>query len=221
MHFALQYKAQTPVEEHAIIMACNVTDGHTYKIYNNHKDVPEGSCPIGTVEWCEKVYDYSFTPDHYPEFLKHRLLREIWYDTKWPQQEGLFVKPAYRYKAWDAKITRSGYSGKKKGPYWISEQVEFTCEWRYYIANGKVLFGEWYDGIEEEDCPPFPSDISIPDTYCGVIDLGRIKDRGIALVEANHPYAVGWYGKSDNIQSKIFLDFNIQSYYYLNKLIKA
>lgn len=68
-----------------------------------------------------------------------------------------------------------------------------TNEWRYYIANGKVLAAEWYwgDEINTPDAPEFP--IAVPESYCGAVDLGDAKGT-LTLVEANHPFACGWYG---------------------------
>ena len=42
----------------------------------------------------------------------------------------------------------------RNGPYSISEIVFFEEEWRYYVANGKIVAAHWYLGKEIEVDPP-------------------------------------------------------------------
>lgn len=215
MKFAIQYRVQMPPEEMAIIMACNISDDHEYKVFHHKKDVPVGSIPVGSVEWCEEIYGHIFKPDYYPDFLRDHLYRKIWEVEKWPQQRGIFVKPSDRHKKWNGKFTTGGYGGKKKGPYWCSERITILSEWRYYVVNGKVLFGEWYDGEVEKDAPSIDH-IEFPSDYCGAVDFGETNDGKLALIEANSPYAVGWYGKD----CKIYLEFVIEGYKYIQKQLE-
>jgi len=216
MKFGIQFRNPIPVEERTVMFAIDLSDGHEYKIINNANEFPSGYIPVGTVEFVEKCFR-AFTPEYYPEFLHEHLHRKIWKTDEWPQQKGLFVKPAHRYKAWDGKLTTGGYRGKKKGPYWVSEQVKFMSEFRYYVANGEVLFGEWYDGEIEKDAPSIDF-VEFPSDYCGAVDFGELDNGKLALVEANHPYAVGWYGGCNNAVCRIYLDFLIKGYEYMLKL---
>lgn len=194
--------------EHAAILHTE----YLYRSFNKPEDVPEGFIPAGTVEWCEKFLPVEkATPDYYPEFLESYLYRKVWRTDKWPFSPGIFIKPADRHKRFTGFITLGGYRKKKKPPYWCSEVVHFENEWRYYIADGKVLTGEWYSG-DDVNTPDAPSlDIPIPEGYCGAVDFGMLKTGELALVEANSPYACGWYGKDH----KLYIEWLIKGWKYL------
>jgi hypothetical protein len=186
-------------EEKAIISYC-ILKRIPYKLCNRLGDRPEGYIPSGRVDWCEKFLPSEKTiPDYYPDFLKDHLYRKVWKSTLWPQNRGVFIKPADRHKRFNGFITVGGYRKKKRGPYWCSDIVTFINEWRYYIADGKILTGEWYSG-DELNTPDAPElDIDIPKGYCGAVDFGLLDSGEMALVEANSPYACGWYGKQDDL----------------------
>jgi hypothetical protein len=63
----------------------------------------------------------------------------------------------------------------------FSSVVKFTQEWRYYIANGKVLTTGWYDGDNEDEIAP-ELNVNYPSGYCGAVDFGRLETGEIALV---------------------------------------
>lgn len=172
------------------------------RIIPNPKDVPEDWIPSGTVKYGSKIIcsrsklaGRKITPDYYPDFLTPHLHRKVWLSNEWPLGKRVFIKPADQEKRFNGFITNKGYKGKKRGPYWCSDPVTFTNEWRYYVANGKVLTGEWYQG-DEQNTPDAPElRIDIPPDYCGALDFGTLETGELALVEANHPFACGWYGK--------------------------
>ena len=113
----------------------------------------------------------------------------------------MFIKPADKEKRFQARITNGGYKGKKKPPYWCSDIVNFTNEWRYYVSNGEILTGEWYKG-DEIACPDAPIlNITFPRGFCGAVDMGLV-DNKITLVEVNHPFSCGWYGKNHELYAK-------------------
>jgi hypothetical protein len=58
-----------------------------------------------------------------------------------------------------------------------------------------VLAAEWYAGDLSEPYPEPIDRIKIPSDYCGALDFGVFSNGKLALVEAQHPYACGWYGK--------------------------
>lgn len=171
------------------------------KVISNHKEMIDNWVPVGSVEWIEKILGRHITPDYYPDFLKEYLNREVWKDDKWPLGKIVFIKPADKYKRFTGLVTNGGYRKKKKGPYWCSNVVKFDNEWRYYVANGEVLTGEWYAG-DEELCPDAPKlNIAFPRGFCGAVDMGQVNDK-ITLVEVNHPFSCGWYGKNHELYCK-------------------
>jgi hypothetical protein len=200
-------------EESALMNYC-VLNRVPYKICRKPEESPDGYIPCGTVEWCEKFLPKEkATPDYYPEFLKDHLFRNVWKTNTWPWGQKVFIKPADFHKRFNGKITTGTFKGKKRGPYWCSGIVSFTNEWRYYVADGKILVGEWYSGdeINEPDAPVL--NITIPEGYCGALDFGTLTTGELALVEAQPPYACGWYGK----KHALFAEWLIKGWAYLTK----
>jgi hypothetical protein len=190
--------------------------GRTPYLFRQKAELMEGEVPLGSVEWVEEILGRTVTPDYFPEFLHGHIHRTWRTDTKWPVGERCFIKPSHRHKAWKAEVySGHGDISDKSGPYLISEVSRFRNEYRYYVANGKVLSGWWYWGdsqCEEQvhedpevipDAPILP-DIAWPRDYCGAVDFGELWDTGeIALIEANAPFSCGWYGESSHIQDYI------------------
>jgi hypothetical protein len=215
--FALQYnnhKTYSDKENIAVITYC-ATNDMIYRSFSKNSDIPEGFIPVGSVEYCEKFLPKEKTiPNYYPDFLKDKLYRKVWYTEKWPLGEKVFIKPADKHKRFTGFITSGGYRKKKKKPYWCSTIVKFINEWRYYVADGEILTGEWYDG-DEINTPDAPKlDIKIPSKYCGALDFGMLETGEIALVEANFPYACGWYGKDH----KKYVEWLIKGWKYMLSL---
>lgn len=189
--FALQ-KGDNSQEAIAVHQTA-ILDGHKAQYFDNYKKVPNDFIPCGSVEWCLKILGRPVTPDYYPEFLKPYLHRDVWQTNEWPLGEKVFIKPADKYKRFTGFVTNGGYRGKKRGPYWCSNVVAFKNEWRYYISHGKILDTGWYWG-DELNVPPAPVlGFDISSDYCGALDFGDM-DGYLVLVEANHPFACGWYG---------------------------
>ena len=191
--FAIQTLQTHLDKEQEAIALYSILNKIPYKFCKKPKDVPEGYIPCGNVEWVENFISKEKTiPDYYPEFLKDHLFRNVWKTDKWPIGQKVFIKPADRYKRFDGKITNGSYKGKKKSPYWCSDIVKFTNEWRYYVSNGKILTSGWYSG-DEVNTPDAPElSIDLPENYCGCLDFGTLTTGELALVEANSPYACGW-----------------------------
>jgi hypothetical protein len=193
----------------ALIRNDNSLEAQRLSAYCYSKDIPlkkvnKGTtCPFeyvpcGSVEWCLMSLG-TVTPDYYPNWAKQYLNRKVWGGDKWILGRKLFVKPADRYKRFNGFVTHGTWSKKKKPPYYWSEVVKFINEWRYYISNGEVLCGEWYGG-DDINTPEAPIlDIEIPKDYCGALDFGTMfYYNGLYLVEAQHPFACGWYGKQED-----------------------
>lgn len=152
-----------------------------------------GWIPMGDVEFCAPAFG-PHRIDFYPEFLtkwlcrmRHRTSRRIDFDMP------VFVKSA---KDWKTNfISRVVQPGEvvPLGDYWVSEVVEFVQEWRYYVANGRLVTTGWYQGSDEEEAAPELS-VEWPEGFSGAVDFGRLDDGRMALVEAHAPFACGWYG---------------------------
>jgi hypothetical protein len=184
------------------------------RCFNTPEEVPKDFIPAGTVDWCDQFLSKDRTvPDYYPDFLTPYLYRKVWKTDEWPLNQKIFIKPSNKHKRFNGFITSGNYRKKKKPPYWCSEVVHFENEWRYYVADGKILTGEWYSG-DEVNTPEAPTlEISIPEDYCGALDFGRLRTGELALVEANSPYACGWYGKDH----KLYIDWLIKGWNYMTR----
>jgi len=171
--------------------------------------------PVGSVEFCEKFLGKSVESHCYPVFLRGLLYRKIWLADRL-EDETFFIKPADQMKRFEAGLFNLNSEDAPTGPFWMSEIVEFVEEWRYYVAQGKVLEAHWYQGREEEvDPPKFP--VEIPPTFHGAVDLGRLNNGKIALVENNWPFACGWYGNFSEKQVDNFAKWVILGWEYTQK----
>jgi len=181
-------------EASTILMYSMTHDIPLAKIPNKGIKCPDDLIPCGSVEWCMKsLGEIDTTPNYYPDWLSSYFHRKIWQENKWPLQR-VFIKPSDRDKRFTGFITSGTYRKKKKPPFWCSEIVHFENEWRYYIARGKILCGEWYFG-DEINTPNAPTlNLNIPPDYCGAVDFGMLTTGELALVEANSSFACGWYG---------------------------
>lgn len=209
--FAIQFNERSSKETIAVTQYA-ILENIPYIMVRDISKIPEGYIPVGSVEYCLKALGKNITPDYYPEFLKDYLHRKVYKTDKWPLGEKVFIKPADKYKRFNGFVTNGGYKGKKRPPYWCSDKVNFINEWRYYVANGKILTGEWYSG-DEVNTPDAPElYIEFPSDFCGAVDFGEFSN-GVALVEVNHPFACGWYGKD----SKIYAEWIIKGWEYMKR----
>ena len=165
-----------------------------YQVGWGNPETTLGKTPVGSMDYCEGWLGYNPNPDFYPVFLHD------WMHRRWGILTGgakfigdWFVKSAERYKAFPAKIVEDSQE-YPPGRLYLSEVVEFTQEWRYYVADGCVLETGWYDGDDELEPAP-ELNIDWPKGFCGAVDFGRLSTGQIALVESHHPYACGWYGE--------------------------
>lgn len=190
MHFTIERQEEEYWEAEIIKGTCTFT-----------MDFDKTAIPVGSIAWCERIYGQR-VPIYYPEFMQpyfHRTIRRAVYNDK-ETYKNVFMKHATAYKQ---PVIQCG------DEIWCSEIVRFTNEWRYYVGNGRIIASAWYDGdISDDDVcagnvPPPPT---LPRMlrrtlqsmqWCGVLDMGTMmnaeKKEVFALVEACHPYAVGWY----------------------------
>lgn len=222
MLFAIQADKVNDFEEKVIKLFC-MMNNIPYKIFIKASDVQsypnDYIIPFGSTKWFELCTNWKIIPNYYPEFLSSWLGRKVWQADSWPLNQKVFIKPADSHKRFNGRITTGGYHGKKRGPYWCSEIVHFVDEWRYYIADGKVIYAGWYIGSTDEDKPAPDLDISWPTDYTGAVDFGRTDDNRILLIEAHEPYSCGWYGRVNDYQ--IYGNWVIKGWDYLkNKYSK-
>lgn len=209
--FTLQKHKSAGKEETAVVTYCAL-NRIPFRVFSAKDPIPDGFIPVGSVEWCEKSLPKTVTtPDYYPDFLQGYLHRKVWRTDKWPLGQKVFIKPSDQHKRFTGFCTSGTYRKKKKGPYWCSEIVSFTNEWRYYVADGKILTGEWYwgDDVNTPDAPAL--DVTIPAGFCGALDFGALATGELALVEAHPPYACGWYG----VNHKLYVEWVIRGWAYL------
>lgn len=107
-------------------------------------------------------------------------------------------------------------------PVFASEPVRWLCEWRCYVAGGRLLWRERYDPDGADDAPePSPPVIDAmiaayqasgeaPAGYG--IDIGILDTGETAIVEANDGYALGYYGSVDTLKSGHYLRLLVSRY---------
>lgn len=78
--------------------------------------------------------------------------------------------------------------------------------------DGKAVAAKWYSGAVEGPAPSL--DIAWPSDFCGAVDFGSLTSGEIALVEANPPYACGWYGTLD--EYRVYAEWIVAGWKYLH-----
>jgi len=153
----------------------------------------DGCVPVGTVEFCAPVFG-DHRVDFFPGFLWDLLNRGVCRTTKGQLYRPMFVKDATAWKSdYVTELKPSGYI-LPPGDWWVSEPVTFVNEWRYYVANGRVVTTGWYAG-EDEDAPASPCEVEWPEGFSGAVDFGVLENGTVSLVECHAPFACGWYGE--------------------------
>lgn len=158
--------------------------------------------PVGSVEFVRKYCDINLIslPANisYPEELRPYLGRNI---RKGFFQEALdteFVKPV------DTKIFTGNIkqqlceSVKNDELVWISDPIQLSLEFRYYLIDTKIVGYSRYDDGDDSDIEPDNSlveqmvadYISQPVAY--TIDVG-ISEGKTVLIEVNDAWAIGYY----------------------------
>lgn len=175
--FCIQPEHKNSREAISVVSYClQRCNNSTYQFLN---EPLEGTIPVGSVEYCECLLrDYTGqVVNFYPQFLKYWYRRSIRIEEK-------FVKQASQWKG--DRISDFVY---------ISDKIDFSDEWRLYVADGKLMAYGWYNGENEDS--PLPDEVKAfrwPKLFSGAVDVGMTSG-DIALVEAHPPYACGWYGE--------------------------
>ena len=208
-------------EVKAISLFCTTHD-ILCKWFKKDEKIPEDFIPSGSVEWCESQLGFHPMPDYYPEWSQPFLHRKVWQSTEWLYEQRVFVKPADKYKRFTGFVKLAcSYKGKKRPPYWYSEVVKFTNEWRYYVTHGNMQLGRgyWYSG-DEVRTPEAPQiyEMTMPLNFCGCVDIGELEDGTLAVVEVQHPFACGWYGKFEDVH--IYMNWLYHGWKFMNRSCK-
>lgn len=178
------------------------------------KEIQDDDIPVGGVDFFLKCSGLQYEPCYYPEFAKEYLHRNVWKETNWPLGKKVFIKPADKVKRFNGRVTDGSYKGKKRGPYWCSDIISFTSEWRYYVNNGEVVYVAWYMG---EKLDPPKINLNFPSGWCGSVDMGL--SNGIpTLIETGEPHSTGWYGTLEN--GDIYAEWIIAGYTYLKNMLR-
>ena len=168
----------------------------------------------------------------YPEALSHVLHREVFITSvekarvnKWfvkPCQTkkftGFVFDPNQRIEELELDTQEQYYyflAMKPEERVWASEPVKFLGEWRVYIENAQIIGQARYDPDGEDEVKEpekewveqaikdWEKEGLAPKAYA--MDVGRLENQKLALVEVNDGWALGLYGKS--MDAKKYIHF--------------
>lgn len=215
-------------ETRAVRLACLTND---IPIVNSSIQVLElygqqlrlGSClPVGTVEFVRVAMQAAGIrePENmsYPEGAQRFLGRSLRRMKAGQVLGRWFVKPlatkAFTGFVFDSQAGELAYSQADReslatflampadAPVWLSEPVQFQCEWRFYVQDGRIIGSARYDPTGADDAPAPDTGVvsdcieatALATPY--VIDFGVLQDGKTVLIEVNDAWAVGLYEKA-------------------------
>ncbi len=203
-------------EAQVILTSCSINN-FPFRLIRDAKDYDANWIPVGNIKFIQDIIGKIVTPDYYPEFFSKYIQRRIWRPEKWPLDDKVFIKPADEYKRFNGFVTNGGYKGKKRGPYICSEVVKFRNEWRYYVCQGEILYAGWYAGAEiDKEAPVL--DIVLDRNLCLCLDMGELLTGELRLVESQHPFSCGWYGKNTIKEADIYARWVANGWEYTRKV---
>lgn len=161
--------------------------------------------PIGSVEWTrEYARAVSVGLPEFPTYpaALRRLLGRVTF-----VQPFCRVAPHWFVKPVEVKAFAGGIKSELSEPVkpdqlvWASEPVTFAAEWRCYVLHGEIVgVGQYGEGDDAELDPAVPRRMveAWSDQPAGwALDVGRLADGRIVLVEANDGWALGYYRGCD------------------------
>jgi hypothetical protein len=168
------------------------------------------------MNWTLKANSFDWLAKLPPKFLGRQVDFMTLGEAK-KLQKTKFIKPA------DDKVFAAGVYApgtlitheviSDDTPTLVSDVVEFDLEYRTFVSRDEVLAWSNYIFFEHQVEPKMwnmiPADLTPPDrfvddmlddignvvdTYPSVIDVGRIRGKGWAIIETNQAWASGLYG---------------------------
>jgi|GEM_PF-2094947 len=152
-------------------------------------------------------------PIDYPACLHGLLGRRVWQSTVGDVREAVhdgavanvFLKPAQRNKVFTGFVVEGPSDLHQmewvsaRDPVWCSDVVEFVDEARAYVADGTVLDVVLYEGKDEAGLQAFAQQAADDWRATGTcpagcaIDVGRLQDGTLVVVEVNDGFGLGAY----------------------------
>lgn len=185
----------------------------------------QGAMPVGSVEFVREAMRVAGMTEpgsmSYPESLHGHLereVRQIKASNIFELQGSHFLKPVrtklFTGFVFDAQRSREEYDdhdreqldavmalARHNAPHtlWISPNVSFYGEWRFYVQDGLVLASERYDDDESDALAPDAlwvqeaDRLSMADTPIAAfaLEVGRLADGRCAVVEVNDGWSLG------------------------------
>jgi len=210
--FAIDFNYSSEPESRTIILACTLTDT-PYRVVKNPSEVKNTEIPVGNIKFIQGILGYIVKPDYYPDYLSDYFHRKIWFTNEWPSGR-VFIKPSDEYKRFTGVVI-NGSPQIYTEPFVCSEVVNFVDEWRYYICDGEVLFSGWYDGQDEEPKDAPVLNIQFDKNLCCCLDMGILDNGDLALIESQHPFSCGWYGKPSSSVCRIYTKWVAYGWRYM------
>jgi hypothetical protein len=201
IQFSLEYTDGEPSTREQIAIHDLCRSFNEFSFFYKKYAAPN-TIAVGSVDYCLKILPkQAEIINFYPKFLRNYFGRTIRLGSKNSIPIGKFIKSATTFKGFTPRIVTETTS-LPDDQYWISDEVSFKNEWRYYVSEGQVITTGWYSG-EDEDKPAPAIQVDWPKNFCGAVDFGEVDGR-MLLVEAHSPFACGWYGQ-DNIDYAYWL----------------
>ncbi len=157
--------------------------------------------PIGSVEFVNEFARLNdiLIPQNisYPVSLLPFLKRKIWKDEYKNVDDDLFVKPV-NTKVFTGAIKKNlSEQVKDTEQVWVSDPIDFTAEFRFYILKKKILGYSRYDDGEDEITPSQNTVELMIKAYKTqpigyAIDVGVVNGETI-LIEVNDGWSLGYY----------------------------
>lgn len=178
-----------------------------------------GAMPVGTVEFVRYAMKIAGVEEpsnlSYPEQVRDLLHRTVKRKRVADVDSECFVKPA-RTKYFTGFVFRPHQPAHEQtaqereqldaflrmppdGAVWVSQPVEWQCEYRYYVAHGKVVGSARYDesgfyNAPEPDAAVVQNCIQrVNMDHPYALDMGVLSTGETALVEFNDAWSIGLY----------------------------
>lgn len=227
VHIILQNTGD--VESRAVRMASmlvddiSVTNASLESLEDHAGKLEQGAVPVGSVQFVRRAMEFARITEpknlSYPPGCEAYTKRRIWQSTagRALNMTGTrFIKSAatkvFTGFVLDSDAGALGLNNHDRTqfaalsglasdtPVWVSEPVQWLCEYRYYVMDSEILGLARYD---QDDSDNFPApdvgvvrqcvaDLAIQHPYA--LDMGVLLSGETALVEVNDAWAIGLYG---------------------------